>query len=434
MCPIFSAFPIGQISTIGTSENKNPWSKQDEDGRTELQPSDDANILSSRMHFGMDDVTCSASLDPSPTTKYTIEKAMRIGLLPREPLGPLRFGGIEGKYIFLKSLNLRFNFRYEKPAIPVSLPPNTWRPPYLPPMKVSIMIVKQRPGDVGEKYKQAIEKYTHEGDQKLGSASATMEKDIHGPTDFLGDNLLMDPLGQPFGVGKAYWNSAVPPTANSDISVNGTRTGNMYFQCPVQRKWFSVIHSRTFILNAALQPTDPVYPPSAGWNSGKRYATSKSVSFNMPIKSRVLMKPLGIDRGHPEGVIEKNTSAVNAANPPVPVFDANGNIVAGEYKEFPGFNGSATSIYGQQTTPTGPAQPVTHPVEWMCPADVDMSDYKVVIKAVSFSETPRDNQKRLSTTTVPTAAGGVDDVIVGSNAPCPKITYSMSGRMAYNDV
>jgi len=441
MCPIFSNYPFADIAKIGGKElpatpggeevsHKNPWADTGQ-GRIVLQPTEDGNILSDRAHFGLDYVLvkCIQTGPTSAQFDQVIERPLSIGLLPRMPLGPLRFGGVEGKYIFLKHLNLRFNFRYERPKVAANITGSQTVTPILPPMKVSIMIVKQREGDIGEKYKQAIEHETKEGDPKLAATSAKRRKVISGNSDFLGDNLLMDPLGQPFGVGKRLYvdSTTTPPNATMrDRSTNGVRNGSFYFHCPVQRKWFTVLHSSTFTLGPQQQPNIIPGPlnTSRGFNNSKSYRSSKTVSFNLPIKNRVLMKPLALDRFHPEGTEIKNFAQSTWQN-------ANPTFVSTDHRLFPqvgAVDGAApselqSSIYGNPNSETGP---ISHPIEWMAPADVDMSDYHVVVKAYSFTETPADNNARLS--------GKFDTAAQGFNGPLPNISYGMTGRMSYNDV
>lgn len=431
MCPIFSSYPMALMGQIGSESHKNPWRDLEMAdnsgqfaGRVTLVPSEEGNILSDRAHFGMDKVTVQHGMS---TGDLEIERPLRIGMLPRIPLGPLRFGGVEGKYIFFRDLELKFNFRYEKPtsaALYTNSLPNSLNAPMLPPMKVSIMIVRQRSGDVGEMYKQSIEKHVTSGNVNTGAAGPvdTRGTNISGPSDFIGDNLLMDPLGQPFGVGKKLWQWPVSPpppappvpnipTAITDISVNGNRNGSFYFQCPVQKKWFTVVGSRTFVLYPQQQPPVPVAEPQEvqqrGFTTASTGPTQKTVTFKIPIKSRMLMKSLLVHRIFPEGSQEL----------------LGGGITSNDIRTLE----RQTALHAGANTYVNQ---VPNPVEWMVPADVNMSDYHVISKAYSHTEHPLANEQRLSTKPYTSAAG----ITVGSNPPCPLISYNMVGKMSYNDL
>jgi len=440
MCPIFSNYPLEEIALIGEPKHKNPWA-DDAGGnpaaqsRTLLKASEDGNILCHRAHFGVDGTMVhSGDLDK----QYEIETPLRIGLLPRFPVGPLRLGGVEGKYIFFKHLNLRFNFRYEAPQHQ-AITSNPGKNAYLPPMKVSIMIVKQRKGDVGEKYKQSIQKLTEQGNQEAGGAGRQDSKLITGPCDFLGDNLLMDPLGQPFGVGKWHRvkNQAGVDVVLPDESVNGTRNGAFYFQCPVQRKWFTVMHSRTFIMAAPKQPNIGGASNAAsllGWNQAKQYPTAKTVSFSMPIKTRMLMKSLGANRYAPEGAYVRNqtTSIPPSGIPTGPLQPVNQQQMLPTQATAPVPPSTTwTPTADTYITNPGSAAIADNPTEWLAPADVDMSEYKVVVKAYSYTETPATNKARLSS-----ELGGAPPQLPSwdEDGPQPQISYTMTGRMSYNDV
>lgn len=456
MVPIFPGIPLNDLDKIGEDINiagaipageigptKNPWAKIKP---RKLYASEQGNILTSRSHLGIDDVfvRCKPVGSTIATTPYRIEKALRIGLLPRSPLGPLRLGGVEGKYIYMKNLQLSFNFRYNGPE--VSMAPGVSIPALAKPYKVSIMLVQQRPGDVGEKYKQSIEQKSWSGNQQISQQNPTSKiqdpgggaqntvRCLAGASDFLGDNLLMDPLGQPFGVGKRQWHfkvntpaegggetMPVDPTSGNwipytDQSINGDRNGEFYFKCPVQKKWFTVVRTSTFVLGP---PNQPLFTAATSANppfGGKiAYPTSKTVTMNLPLNCRCLMKSLGITRNFPEGMKEENELEAQPANTDPEASVIKKRKVAHALQESI-YQKDQSSVYQKDL------------IEWLAPADVDLSQYHIVVKAYSFTEDFEDNVKR-NLSTDPTGV-----LQEGSNAPMAEISYKMTGMMTYNDV
>lgn len=423
MCPIFG--PNVDIPSIAsTADLKNPWKESDE-SRVLLKASDGGNILSSRRHFGLDKVVINKD---STTNLMDIEQPMRVGVLPRKPSGPLRLGGVEGKYIFFNHLRLTFNVRYERPNN-ISFDndqKDLFAVPYLPPMKVNIMIVKQRSGDVGEQYKKSIQMKTSSGtstEYAYGGSGASKPHTtfITGPSDFIGDCLHMDPLGQPFGVGKPYWNDQTIPTVIEDKSINGERNGSFYFNCPIQKKWFTVVKSSTFTLNPPSQPEfthgeeDLRSKIQVHGNTGvKNRNSGKTVNFSLPIKSRALMKSLHINRAMPEGAVEREIKQS--------VTGATTEVFGGHITAFPNTGQFQDDDTGALLT------------EYMCPADIDMSEYHVIIKAYSPFEPPELNQKRLSNKTLTTSGPSGGGIQTGSNPPLPILTWGYHGMMSYSDV
>jgi hypothetical protein len=241
------------------------WDKVNSSGSSFLQPSDGkCGLLSYRANLGTEQLVQYYDVGKAHAWDRITERAWSTLALPKSK--------ISGKHTFLKNLHLYLNIKYLTPApytvesVTDGLNPRAKAIRLPAPARVRILVVKVKRNNMG------LPMYDLDEPQQAKNPIANQdgvfenhELDYAGKRDNpVSSNLFLDPMGHPFGVDQLTQKVATNQIGNNTtgvMNVNQSTAGQlsdrvnlkrqpawMHFSQPVQKKFFDVLSSDTFML------------------------------------------------------------------------------------------------------------------------------------------------------------------------------------------
>lgn len=194
---------------------------------------------------------------------------------------------IHGKNAYLKTLHLKFTIKYLTSAPQANensvMDSAIYEPP---PVMVRFMVVRQKRGKMGlPMYKS---------------------NDNSMPDNMVSKELMLDPIGRPFGIDS--YNHRNHPAAGVNSAQMGAikhQTPHQHFTSPVQKKFFDVLCSSDFMLSpnyAQSRLLNPDYQ-SEQLHTGKSYPSTKIIDLNIPINELVEYRESPVATDNPPGNI-----------------------------------------------------------------------------------------------------------------------------------
>lgn len=218
-------------------------------------------LLSYRANLGSEDLK-----EPDGTT--LVERGLNVMNMHKSK--------VKGDSTFVKNIHLKTRVKYVNPEPGVNEQLNANTLPihstqFPPSVRCRMLVVRVKR-------------------DKLGLPMYTLDQGRSHHDNPVGSNLMLDPIGRPFGVNDVNYATGT----NLTTSVK-KQTPRMHFSCPVQKKFFQVLASKDFMLSPAF--SQPKYASKLGqfdppiFHTGKDYPDYQDVNLTIPINELVEYVP-----------------------------------------------------------------------------------------------------------------------------------------------
>jgi hypothetical protein len=311
-----------QLNNEGEGSSSGWWDQVNADGSAFLQPSDGGyGLLSYRANLGTERAKKFIRPGQSDAYEKVMERAWSTLALPKSL--------ISGDHTYLKRLHLFVNLKYLTPApystelLQGNMLSKVIRQP--PPVRVRVLLVKVKRDNMGlpmyalDRPISGLTKGATENEPTAHRLDYSDKNDNPVSTD-----LLLDPVGNPFGVDQLTQREPTNETggtllATTNLHDTYNTAGNdglskprnvkknqpnwMHFSQPVQKKFFDVLASETFMLGPEYTQSNAGAASAANaekvteFHTGESHPSVKYMKFTIPINERVEYKAWTEEQG-----------------------------------------------------------------------------------------------------------------------------------------
>jgi hypothetical protein len=188
---------------------------------------------------------------------------------------------VKGDSTFIKNIHLKTRIKYVNPEPGVNEQLNAGTLPihatqFPPAVRVRMLVVRVKR-------------------DKLGLPMYGLDGDRSHHDNPVGSNLFLDPIGRDFGINQEEY-----ATGTNLSTAHKPQTPMMHFKCPVQKKFFTVLATKDFMLSPAY--SQPKYASKLGaldppiHHTGLDYPDYQDINLTIPINENVEYVPAHVDK------------------------------------------------------------------------------------------------------------------------------------------